>query len=129
MALDIIAVNHVNITVPAAAEKAAKRFYGDALGLAQIPKPAGPNQHRGAWYQQGTLEIHLSVEDSISDNQMSKCHLCFLVRDLAQAEQTLRAAGVEIIPDRQPVAGWARFYVRDPGGNRLEIAQREISDE
>jgi len=22
-----------------------------------------------------------------------------------------------------PTPGWSRFYVRDPGGNRLEIAQ------
>lgn len=125
MALDIVEVNHVNVTVPAAAEEAAQRFYGEALGLAQIPKPAGPNQQRGAWYKQGSLEIHLSIEDGSADSRASKRHLCFLVRDLAQAERTLRAAGVEIIPDRQPVAGWARFYVRDPGGNRLEIAQRE----
>jgi len=36
----------------------------------------------------------------------------------------MRAAAIEIIPDNQPIQGWRRFYVRDPGGNRIEIAER-----
>jgi predicted enzyme related to lactoylglutathione lyase len=46
------------------------------------------------------------------------------VENLADAEQQFKDAGVEILPDDQPTPGWSRFYVRDPGGNRLEIAQR-----
>jgi len=40
------------------------------------------------------------------------------------AEEGLREEGVEIIPDDQPVAGKPRFYVRDPAGNLIEIAQK-----
>jgi catechol 2,3-dioxygenase-like lactoylglutathione lyase family enzyme len=36
----------------------------------------------------------------------------------------LIAAGIEIIPDERPIAGQPRFYVRDPGGNLIEIAQK-----
>ena len=36
----------------------------------------------------------------------------------------MREAGVEIIRDNRPLDGWRRFYVRDPGGNRIEIAER-----
>jgi catechol 2,3-dioxygenase-like lactoylglutathione lyase family enzyme len=39
------------------------------------------------------------------------------------AEKQLRAAGIEIIPDDQPMPGKPRFYVRDPGGNLIELAQ------
>ena len=45
--------------------------------------------------------------------------------DLDAAEAAFRAAGVEIIADPEPVPQWKRFYVRDPGGNRVEVAQRE----
>jgi hypothetical protein len=31
---------------------------------------------------------------------------------------------VEIISDSQPIAGYNRFYIRDPGGNRLEIVRK-----
>jgi hypothetical protein len=41
----------------------------------------------------------------------------------ARANAMFRAAGVERIPDDHPLRGWSRFYVRDPGGNRIEIAQ------
>ena len=125
MALDIIEINHVQITVPRATEEASKHFYKDILGLEEIPKPVSPRGPSGAWYRQGTVEIHLSVEDDVSDNHRSRRHICYLTQDLAAAEQHLRKAGVEIIPDQQPVYGWLRFYVRDPGGNRIEIAQRD----
>jgi ABC-type cobalamin transport system ATPase subunit len=44
---------------------------------------------------------------------------------LAEAEQRLRAAAVEIIADPRPNPDSPRFYVRDPGGNQLEIAQQK----
>ncbi len=36
----------------------------------------------------------------------------------------MREAGIDVIPDNRPIDGWRRFYVRDPGGNRIEIAER-----
>lgn len=109
------------------AEQAAKHFYSAILGLEEISKPASPRSPRskgGAWYRCGSVEIHLSVEDLPVDNRASKRHVCFMVADLAEAETTMREAAIEIIPDNQPIEGWRRFYVRDPGGNRIEIAQR-----
>ena len=125
MSLDIIEINHAQITVPRAAEEASRHFYKEVLGLEQIPKPGYSPARGGAWYRCGSVEIHLSVEDEVSDNDRSRRHICYIVPDLARARLQLRDAGIEIIPDQQPVAGWLRFYVRDPGGNRIEIAQRD----
>lgn len=115
-------LHHVNVTVPAALEAAAKDFYGSVLGLKQVPKPAAARQN-GAWYQIGDNQLHLSVEDEL--NGLSSRHVCFSVSDLAEAEKRFRDAGVEIISDPRPVPGTARFYVRDPGGNQLEIVQQK----
>ena len=125
MALDIIEINHAQITVPRAAEEASRHFYKEVMGLEEIPKPGYSPGRGGAWYRRGPLEIHLSVEDDVSDNCRSKRHICYIVPDIGAAELQLRDAGIEIIADQQPVAGWLRFYVRDPGGNRIEIAQRD----
>ena len=38
--------------------------------------------------------------------------------------ERFRDAGFEIIPDPRPMPGAERFYVRDPGGNQLEIVQQ-----
>ena len=121
----VTALHHVNVTIPAVLETAAKEFYSSVVGLKQIPKPATARQS-GAWYQIGANQLHLSVEDE-ARGSLSSRHICFSVDDLAEAEARFRNAGIEIIPDRRPVPGSQRFYVRDPGGNLLEIVQ-QLSD-
>jgi catechol 2,3-dioxygenase-like lactoylglutathione lyase family enzyme len=116
-------LHHVNVTVPRAAEDAAKHFYGAVMGLPEVPKPAESLGRGGAWYQLGSVQLHLSIEDGLGKNCISKRHVCYTVSSLAEAEAKFREAGIEILPDDIPTAGWSRFYVRDPGGNRLEIAQ------
>jgi catechol 2,3-dioxygenase-like lactoylglutathione lyase family enzyme len=128
MALEITEINHVQITVPGSAEEASKHFYGAILGLQEIPKPAPLRSRGGAWYRHGAIELHLSVEELAAANRDSRRHICFVVADLTEAETTMQEAAIEIIPDNQPIDGWRRFYVRDPGGNRIEIAERSGED-
>jgi len=124
MAIGIVGISHIQITVPRVAEDASKRFYRDLLGLEEIPKPGYSKDRGGAWFRQGSVEVHLSIEDAAAHNSSSRRHICYLVADVAEAETRLRSAGVEIVPDDRPIAGWKRFYVRDPGANKIEIAQR-----
>ena len=116
------AIHHVNVTVPRSLEAEAKHFYGVVMGMTEVPKPEGSRGRGGAWYQLGPVQLHLSLEDGAGEH-LSKRHVCYTVRDLSEAEEQFRQAGFEIIPDDLPTPGWHRFYVRDPGGNRLEIAQ------
>jgi catechol 2,3-dioxygenase-like lactoylglutathione lyase family enzyme len=116
-----ITLHHVNVTVPPELERQTKEFYGDVLGLEQVPKPSG-TRPSGAWYQIGANQLHLSVENE-NRGPLSSRHVCFAVPDLSAAENRFRDAGVEIIPDPRPIEGTARFYVRDPGGNLLEIVE------
>ncbi len=115
-------IHHVNVTVPRSLEEQAKHFYGVVMGLTEVPKPESSRGRGGAWYQLGPVQLHLSLEDGVEEN-LSKRHVCYTVYDLGAAKERFHQAGVEIIPDDLPTPGWRRFYVRDPGGNRLEIAQ------
>ena len=117
----VVALHHVNVTVSPDVEAEAKDFYRDVLGLEQVPKPSG-SRPSGAWYQIGANQLHLSVEKD-DRGPLTTGHVCFTVSDLGAAEAKFREAGVEIIPDPRPIAGTSRFYVRDPGGNMLEIVQ------
>ncbi|MEK6281822.1 MAG: VOC family protein [Acidobacteriota bacterium] len=123
MGIGIIDVNHVNVTVTADLEQAAKRFYAEVLGLKQMPKPEGTRQLTGAWYQLGTAQLHLSVEDD-PQNAASDRHVCYRVADVAAAEAEFRNAGTEVIPDPRPTGKPSRFFVRDPGGNLIEITEK-----
>jgi len=72
-------------------------------------------------------KIPLSLLRHPEDNLGSQRHVCYMVADLAHAEQVLRAAGVEIVPDDRPFDQWTRFYARDRGGNYIEVAQLPAS--
>jgi catechol 2,3-dioxygenase-like lactoylglutathione lyase family enzyme len=122
--MTVTQLHHVNVTVPPDLEAATKEFYGRVLGLEQVPKPSAARQ-TGAWYQIGATQLHLSVDDEPNGPPSSR-HICFAVSDLNQAEKRFRDAGVEIIPDPRPIPGSPRFYVRDPGGNQLEIVQGAV---
>jgi catechol 2,3-dioxygenase-like lactoylglutathione lyase family enzyme len=124
MPIGVRRIDHFQITVPREREAECKRFYAEVIGLCEIPKPPESRARGGAWYEHDGVQVHLSIEGvALESNLASKRHVCYVVVDLADAERALREAGVAIIPDDQPVAGWRRFYVRDPGGNRVEIAQ------
>lgn len=119
-----ITLHHVNVTVAPELELATKHFYGAVLGLTQVPKPATSRQS-GAWYQIGSNQLHLSVETT-ENGARGSGHVCFAISDLAEAEQKFHEAGVEIITDPEPNPNSPRFFVRDPGGNLLEIAQASV---
>ena len=126
MPVEITKLHHVNVTVPAALEEAAKSFYGNLLGLEQIEKPDGPRKYIGAWYQLGESQLHLSIEKE-PRNRDSNRHVCYSVSDVAGALNTLRTAGVEVISEEQLVNGGSRFFVRDPAGNLIEITEETIA--
>ncbi len=126
MALELEAIDHVQVTVPRSVEAEALRFYKEVLGLERIAKPEALTRNGGAWFRLGPIEVHVSPEDDNTASGTSKRHVCYVVPDLKAAESELARDGVETISDRQPIPGWARFYIRDPGGNRLEIAQRVV---
>jgi len=120
--IPLAAIDHVQITVAFEDVDATLAFYENVIGLKRIPKT---NSRTGGWFELGANQLHVGAEKSASreTNLASKRHVCLRVSDLDEAERALVASGVEIIADTDPAPGWKRFYVRDPGGNRVEIAR------
>src|SRR6201996_5970024 len=122
MTLGIIGIDHVQIAVPKALEAEALRFYREVFALPEIPKPEELRGRGGAWFQIGTLQMHIGVDPDASPR--SKRHVCFLVGDLAKAKADVIRHGVAI--EEESVAeGLSRFFIRDPAGNRIEIGERK----
>ncbi|MEI9887998.1 MAG: VOC family protein [Rhizomicrobium sp.] len=130
MSLGITGIDHVQIAVPRALEAACLKFYREVFAFPEIEKPAELKARGGAWFQVGTLQMHIGVDPEVlidgrppSAGAQSKRHICFLTADLAAAKAAVLAHGVAI--EGEGVAeGLARFFVRDPAGNRIEIGQR-----
>jgi catechol 2,3-dioxygenase-like lactoylglutathione lyase family enzyme len=124
MSLDVVRIDHVQVTVPRALEAEALHFYGEVLGLERIPKPPDAARRGGAWYRHGAVQVHVGLEDVDAAAQRgSRRHVCYVVANLEDAREKLRAAGCEILADPHPEPGLRRLFVHDPGGNRIEIAE------
>jgi catechol 2,3-dioxygenase-like lactoylglutathione lyase family enzyme len=120
----IMAVDHVNLATPRARQAETLTFYRQVLGLTEIPKPAEQRGRGGAWFLAGDLQLHISVDPDPDDPlPKSKRHVCFLVADLAAAKSAALAFGLTI-EEESVTEGLARFFIRDPADNRVEIGQR-----
>lgn len=122
-ALSITAIDHVQITVPPELEREARHFYGDVLGLREIKKPAELEARGGAWYRLGNAQLHLAI-DAGATGAGSRRHVCLAVNDLEAARTALKAQGLDPMDEPIQADGLARFFLRDPAGNRVEIGQR-----
>ena len=121
MPLDVKGIDHIQIAVPRALEAASIAFYRAVFSFPELTKPAELRARGGAWFQVGVLQVHIGVDEDASPK--SKRHICFLVDDLAAAKAEIVSRGIAI--ENEGVAeGLARFFIRDPAGNRLEIGQR-----
>ena len=119
--MNIVAIDHVQLAMPAGQEDAARRFYADLLGVPEVPKPAHLAARGGAWFEHGAIKIHLGVDPDFRPAR--KAHPGLLVDDLQSLITTLRTAGHHVV-DGEPLAGYAHVYVDDPFGNRLELMER-----
>src|SRR6476659_5975006 len=101
----VIAVDHVQLAMPAGGEDAARAFYAGVLGLTEQTKPPLLAARGGCWFEDGPVKLHLGVEDDFRPAR--KAHPALLVRDLPALVVRLREAGVEVVDD-DLLPGYAR---------------------
>jgi catechol 2,3-dioxygenase-like lactoylglutathione lyase family enzyme len=107
--------------MPRGGEPKARAFYGDLLGLAEVPKPPNLAARGGVWFRCGSIQVHLGTEEDFRPAR--KAHPAFLVRDLEQVLEELVNAGHEVKRDPEPNPGYERAFTSDPFGNRVELMQ------
>ncbi len=118
--MPILAIEHVQLAMPAGREDDARAFYSGLLGIPEVPKPPELAKRGGAWFEAGPVKIHLGVEADFRPAR--KAHPALLASDLRALVERLRRAGVEVAED--PLEGRLRVYVADPFGNRLELMEQ-----
>jgi catechol 2,3-dioxygenase-like lactoylglutathione lyase family enzyme len=124
-----VRLHHVQVACPPGGEDAARLFYGDGLGLTEVPKPAALAGRGGCWFRaydargDVTAEIHVGVEDSFVPAR--KAHPALVLDDVAALDrlaERLRAAGHWVdTRERGTFDGYLRFHTADPHGNRVEV--------
>jgi GNAT superfamily N-acetyltransferase len=112
----IARLDHVQVAAPAGGEDAARAFYGELLGLPELPKPERLRALGGVWFAVGDQQLHVGIEEPFAPAR--KAHPALAVpraTDLRALAACLQDAGHTVAWDGP------RFYVEDPFGNRLEL--------
>ena len=122
--MSVLGIDHILLAMPAGAEAQARDFYAGVLLLQEKVKPPPLAKRCGAWFTNGTIEVHLGVEKDFRPAR--KAHPAFLVRDLAGFVARARAHGCEMAED-EPLPGYSRIFVYDPFGNRLELIESDTA--
>lgn len=119
--MPILALDHVQLAMPAGAEDAARAFYAGVLGMTELPKPPNLAARGGVWFAAGGAHVHLGVEAEFRPAR--KAHPGLLVDDLAAFTARCEAGGHPVRHD-EPLPGYDRVYVDDPFGNRIELMEK-----
>ena len=113
--MTVLRIDHVQLSIPPDGEPAARRFYGELLGLHEVPKPEEMRKRGGMWFAEG---IHLGLEPNMK--ALVKAHPALVVDDLDAIVARLAAAGVAFT-EAHDQPGVRRGHVHDPFGNRIEL--------
>jgi len=122
--MELQSIDHVQVAGPPGCEAAARNFYGDLLGLREIPKPPSLAARGGVWFALGRQELHVGVEEDF--RPALKAHPAFSCVDPDVLAESLQASGAPVSWNGE-ARGVRRFYTSDPFGNRLEIVGVPLS--
>jgi catechol 2,3-dioxygenase-like lactoylglutathione lyase family enzyme len=117
----VLAIDHVQLAMPADGDEKARDFYAGVLGLVERPKPEPLAKRGGVWFEQGSVKIHMGVEQDF--RPAKKAHPALLIEGLeeiiSRCEQQGYGAGAA-----QTIEGYRRVHVNDPFGNRIELMEK-----
>jgi catechol 2,3-dioxygenase-like lactoylglutathione lyase family enzyme/uncharacterized protein YunC (DUF1805 family) len=108
----------------------SRRFYVDALGMREVPRPAF--SFAGSWFQAGATQIHLILEyegSGPAGNLLPESkrgsrtqHAAFLVDDAQATLPRLKEHGVQILSGPKPRPdGYLQVFLADPDGHVIEL--------
>jgi len=121
----LIAIDHVQLAMPAGEEAAARRFFVGVLGMHEVTKPANLQARGGALFtnENQSVRVHLGVEKDF--RPAKKAHPALQVENLQVLAERCRSEGYTVVED-EPLEGYNRVYVYDPFGNRIELLEPRV---
>ena len=119
---NLVAIDHVQLAMPKGGEEKARAFYSGILGMTELVKPEALTKRGGAWFQAGSVQIHLGIEDDF--RPAKKAHVALAFRNAATFRTKLSSSSYRVQDDNL-IPGVKRFYTDDCFGNRIEFIELE----
>ena len=118
MSIKIHELNHVAIHVRDL--ERSEKFYGEVLGLPRIPRPAF--DFPGAWFALGNQELHLILDETLSEASRRHHHFALRVDDPYAAKSYLESKGLREFKGPAPRPdGAIQLFFTDPDGYMIEL--------
>jgi catechol 2,3-dioxygenase-like lactoylglutathione lyase family enzyme len=116
----LVGLDHVQVAAPTGSEDAARRFYGELLGMPELAKPVALRARGGVWFACGAHQLHVGIAEPFAPATKAHPALAVPAVDLDRVAERLAEAGSPVqwddsIPDTR------RFFTADPWGNRIEL--------
>ena len=125
-------LRHVSLCVSDLAQ--AKAFYGDVLGLEELPRP--DLGIPGAWLSVGgDLQLHLLENpkraSAGADHRLSIAdpHFALWISDVPALVEELRGKGLQVLENKPAGAPFQQAFVKDPDGNMVEFIGPATAEE
>lgn len=121
--IQVATLHHVSVSVTDLDR--ARHFYGDLLGLKEIPRP--PFDFPGAWYQLGDRQLHLIVHPATRTLRRTTSidsrdgHYGVRVRSYRRTLEHLAEQGIVFRDKPQGLTPWPQIFLTDPDGNVIEL--------
>lgn len=122
-------LQHVAVTFPHGEGAAVRAFYGEGLGLTEMPVPAEVADRGWIWFatDHAGVELHF-IPHAIPPDPARAHHFCLQVDDLAAMTSRLEAVGATVSAAGSRINGRERVFVRDTLGNLVELVQLAPQD-
>jgi len=117
--INVRRLQHASSPIPDGRQDELRSFYGETLGLREVPVPRTLADRGLVWFAAGGDDLELHFFPGVPDPEHPR-HLCLEVEDLEAARERLSASGYQ--PNETiPIPGRPRFLCRDPFGNLIEF--------
>lgn len=113
-------IDHIQLAAPKGGEEAAREFFSGILGLTEVDKPEELKKRGGVWFEFGTFQLHIGVEEPFSPAK--KAHPAFVVENIEELKLHLKGKNV-VFKEDDNLPGANRIFLEDPFGNRLELLE------
>ena len=113
-------IDHIQLAIPENSKQLCRRFWATILGFEELEKPENLRAQGGAWFQHGSVEVHLGVEKKFRPAE--KAHPAFAVAQITLLANTLTTNDYDVFWDTS-IPTRRRFFTNDPAGNRIEFVE------
>lgn len=117
-------LQHVGITFPPGQADAIRAFYGEGLGMTELPLPPEVAHLEWVWFatDHEGVELHF-IASSLPPDPTRAHHFCLQVDDLGATRARLSEIGAPVSEAGTQLVGRERVFTRDTVGNLVEILE------